>query len=327
MNKYYTVGIVEDEVIERQALRMIIKENRPVLQVVFEAGDGNSALEMAKQYRPDILIVDIQIPERTGLELCQELRQEGYEGLIIISTSYSIFQYAYLAIKLNVVDYLLKPTGEAQILSVLDRCILILEKTEKRKEKEQRLEEHMIQTRYEADRGLLQWMMDGNKQVFPRLEEIGFPENGQWQACWIVQAWSMAEKMDTKYAKQLKTWGIEEIIPIPLHRVRRRKRGFNQSKLLAEQLAQKTGIPINRNVLYRIRNTKPLKEMDGKERRRNLQGAFGVSSAWKPCRNVLLIDDIYTTGSTIEQAAKLLRKAGAQNVYFNGKHWTRKMSI
>ena len=203
MNKYYTVGIVEDEVIERQALRMIIKENRPVLQVVFEAGDGNSAREMAKQYRPDILIVDIQIPERTGLELCQELRQEGYEGLIIISTSYSIFQYAYLAIKLNVVDYLLKPTGEAQILSVLDRCILILEKTEKRKEKEQRLEEHMIQTRYEADRGLLQWMMDGNKQVFPRLEEIGFPENGQWQACWIAQAWDMPEEMDTKEALEI----------------------------------------------------------------------------------------------------------------------------
>ena len=203
MNKYYTVGIVEDEVIERQALRMIIKENRPVLQVVFEAGDGNSALEMAKQYRPDILFVDIQIPERTGLELCQELRQEGYEGLIIISTSYSIFQYAYLAIKLNVVDYLLKPTGEAQILSVLDRCILILEKTEKRKEKEQRLEEHMIQTRYEADRGLLQWMMDGNKQVFPRLEEIGFPENGQWQACWIAQAWDMPEEMDTKEALEI----------------------------------------------------------------------------------------------------------------------------
>lgn len=125
-----------------------------------------------------------------------------------------------------------------------------------------------------------------------------------------------AEKMDTKYAKQLETWEIEEIIPIPLHRVRRRKRGFNQSELLAEQLAQKTGIPINRNVLYRIRNTKPLKEMDGKERRRNLQGAFGVSSDWNPCRNVLLIDDIYTTGSTIERAAKLLRKAGVQNVYF-----------
>lgn len=198
MNRYYTVGIVEDEVIERQALRMIMEEKRPVLQVVFEAEDGNSALKMARQHQPDILIVDIQIPGCTGLELCQELRQEGYSGLIIISTSYSLFRYAYLAIKLNVLDYLLKPTGETQILSVLDRCILILEKNEQQKEKEQRLEEHMIRTRYEADRRLLQQMMDGNEQVFPRLKEMGFPENGQWQACWIVQAWSMAEKMDTK---------------------------------------------------------------------------------------------------------------------------------
>lgn len=48
MNRYYTVGIVEDEVIERQALRMIMEEKRPVLQVVFEAEDGNSALKMAR---------------------------------------------------------------------------------------------------------------------------------------------------------------------------------------------------------------------------------------------------------------------------------------
>lgn len=54
MNRYYTVGIVEDEVIERQALRMIMEEKRPVLQVVFEAEDGNSALKMARQYQPDI---------------------------------------------------------------------------------------------------------------------------------------------------------------------------------------------------------------------------------------------------------------------------------
>ena len=198
MSKYYTVGIVEDELIERQALRMIMEEKRPVLQIAFEAGDGNSALEMAKQYRPDILIVDIQIPECTGLELCQKLREEGYAGLIIISTSYSVFQYAYLAIKLNVVDYLLKPTGETQILSVLDRCISMLEKNEKQKETEQRLEEHMTQTKYEADRRLLQRMLDGNEQVFPQLREIGFPENGQWQACWIAQAWNMPEGMETK---------------------------------------------------------------------------------------------------------------------------------
>ena len=48
----------------------------------------------------------------------------------------------------------------------------------------------------------------------------------------------------------------------------------------------------------------------------NLQGAFAVSGAWKPAVNVLLIDDIYTTGATVEQAAKILKKAGVQNVYF-----------
>ena len=78
MNKYYTVGIVEDEVIERQALQLILIQNRPILQIVFEAEDGNSALELVHRYTPDILIVDIQIPERSGLELCQELLPAGY---------------------------------------------------------------------------------------------------------------------------------------------------------------------------------------------------------------------------------------------------------
>ena len=65
MNKYYTVGIVEDEVIERQALQLILIQNRPILQIVFEAEDGNSALELVHRYTPDILIVDIHIPERS----------------------------------------------------------------------------------------------------------------------------------------------------------------------------------------------------------------------------------------------------------------------
>ena len=54
MKKQYTVGIIEDEVIERQALRLILSQNRPVLQVVFEAEDGNSALELVRRHNPDI---------------------------------------------------------------------------------------------------------------------------------------------------------------------------------------------------------------------------------------------------------------------------------
>ena len=95
-----------------------------------------------------------------------------------------------------------------------------------------------------------------------------------------------------------------------------RKRGYNQAELLAKQLSECMGIPMEKDVLYRIKKTQPLKEMDGEQRHRNLQGAFAVSKAWNPCQNVLLIDDIYTTGSTIERAAGILKKAGVENVYF-----------
>lgn len=110
--------------------------------------------------------------------------------------------------------------------------------------------------------------------------------------------------------------GIQAIIPIPLHRSKMRKRGYNQAELLAKQLSECMGIPIEKDVLYRIKKTRPLKEMNGEQRHRNLKGAFAVSKSWNPRQNILLIDDIYTTGSTIERAAGILKKAGVKNVYF-----------
>lgn len=119
-----------------------------------------------------------------------------------------------------------------------------------------------------------------------------------------------------EFEQQLISWEIQILLPIPLHRSRRRKRGYNQAELLAAQLSEKLGIPMRKDVLFRIKKTRPLKQMDGEERRKNLQGAFAVSRDWKPCQNVLLIDDIYTTGSTMERAAAILKKAGVENVYF-----------
>ncbi|WP_370742147.1 ComF family protein [[Ruminococcus] lactaris] len=68
--------------------------------------------------------------------------------------------------------------------------------------------------------------------------------------------------------------------------------------------------------LLRIRNTRPLKLFDGKERMEVLQGAFAVRSSSDFPENILLIDDIYTSGSTMEHAAGILKRAGVQNVYF-----------
>lgn len=97
---------------------------------------------------------------------------------------------------------------------------------------------------------------------------------------------------------------------------RKRKRGYNQAEILARELGKRTGIAVCTDRLLRIRNTRPLKLFDRKERMEVLQGAFAVRSSSDFPENILLIDDIYTSGSTMEHAAGILKRAGVQNVYF-----------
>lgn len=87
------------------------------------------------------------------------------------------------------------------------------------------------------------------------------------------------------------------------------------------------GNSYGKDVLYRIKKTRPLKEMNGEQRHRNLKGAFAVSKSWNPRQNILLIDDIYTTGSTIECAAGILKKQVLKMSTFDSKHWTRHLNI
>ncbi len=125
-----------------------------------------------------------------------------------------------------------------------------------------------------------------------------------------------AREMARQYGSWICGHGIEEIIPVPLHSSRLRARGFNQACLLAEYLSRELQIPVGKHVVYRIRKTRPQKQLDDQEREKNLKQAFGVSRQWKASRNVLVVDDIYTTGATIHRIAKVLKKAGVQKVYF-----------
>lgn len=105
------------------------------------------------------------------------------------------------------------------------------------------------------------------------------------------------------------------LVPVPLHPARLRKRGFNQSFLLAGELSKLLGVP-TRNLLRRTRNTPPQVGLKGKARLKNVSGAFAVSVSqgnWQHAR-ILLIDDVFTTGSTLDEAAKTLRQAGASAV-------------
>lgn len=125
-----------------------------------------------------------------------------------------------------------------------------------------------------------------------------------------------AREMAREYGQWIRDRGIEEILPVPLHPSRRRKRGYNQAELLAKEISKELQIPIRKNVVFRVRRTKPQKQLDDREREENLQRAFGISRQWKAPANVLVVDDIYTTGSTVHRISKLLLKAGAEKVYF-----------
>ncbi len=125
-----------------------------------------------------------------------------------------------------------------------------------------------------------------------------------------------AEEILHRCAKRMLLWNAEVLIPIPLHPSRRRKRGFNQAELLAKALSARSGIPVDATLLLRTKKTHAQKELNDQERLANLKDAFSVRKREIPYHNLILVDDIYTTGSTIDAAARLLKEHGAQKVCF-----------
>lgn len=105
------------------------------------------------------------------------------------------------------------------------------------------------------------------------------------------------------------------IAPVPLHKRRERKRGFNQSELLARSLAQELEVPFG-NALQRTRATPPQVGLNLKERQSNVRGAFTITPGFTspPNAHVLLVDDVFTTGATLRECATVLKKAGAKSV-------------
>jgi ComF family protein len=106
------------------------------------------------------------------------------------------------------------------------------------------------------------------------------------------------------------------IVPVPLHCKRLRERGFNQSQLLGRVLGKQWSVPLSVNNLRRVRWTEPQVGLPAPERERNVRSAFAVSDpAHFKEKRLLLIDDVYTTGSTVEECARTLKRAGAAEVW------------
>lgn len=109
---------------------------------------------------------------------------------------------------------------------------------------------------------------------------------------------------------------IDAIVAVPLHPTRLRKREFNQSLLLALSLGKRWNLPVLTNVLLRTKLTPPQTSLSRRARLTNLRKCFAVKNpAAIEGKNILIVDDVVTTGTTVNECAKTLRKAGAQSVH------------
>lgn len=142
----------------------------------------------------------------------------------------------------------------------------------------------------------------GSRELVHRFKYSGSFHLGRTLARMAIDALEadprLAEEMD---------WVL---IPVPLHRKRRRQRGFNQANEIATQLSKQTGL-VRKEALRRIRATKTQTKLSRWERKQNLRGAIELKPRYRECLDsqpVLLIDDVFTTGSTIEECARVIRR-------------------
>ena len=125
-----------------------------------------------------------------------------------------------------------------------------------------------------------------------------------------------AREMLKKHGQFLKSIHPDAFIPVPIHPSKMRKRGYNQAELISRQLTAYTNIPTNTTLVKRVKNTIPLKNLGLKERQKNLNRAFKIGSDDVKLKTIVIIDDIYTTGSTIDEISKVISEKFPCEIYF-----------
>lgn len=108
---------------------------------------------------------------------------------------------------------------------------------------------------------------------------------------------------------------IRALVPIPLHRHRLMERGYNQTELLCTAFSRKISIPVKKNLLIKRKKTDAQAGLDRSKRLVNIKGAFSCPGRFPKGARLLLVDDVCTTGSTLNECAQVLKKAGATHVY------------
>ena len=124
-----------------------------------------------------------------------------------------------------------------------------------------------------------------------------------------------AEELYQHLGRDIQTMKAEAIIPVPLHKSRLRERGYNQAAVLARALSERCGVPVQEHLVIRQKKTTPQKQLNYAERQNNLKKAFKICANDVKLNTVIIIDDIYTTGSTVDALAEALLDKGVKHVF------------
>jgi ComF family protein len=131
----------------------------------------------------------------------------------------------------------------------------------------------------------------------------------------VEMAKALGSFMDEFARRELREWEIDAVVPVPLHRAKRRVRGFNQALLLAREIGRHMDVDVRGGVLRRVRRGESQSTLKRAERMKNIRGVFSLVNrdAVRGLR-LLLVDDVFTTGATAEECVKVLLEGGAKRV-------------
>ena len=135
----YKIMIVEDEKIERDHLVRVIESLKLPLQAVLTATNGEEGITIFNRYHPDIIIADINMPIMDGLTMIELVKRQSPDTVCFILSSYNYFTYAQKALRLGVIDFILKPSDRKAINDCLIKALEQLKLRENRKEQEKKL--------------------------------------------------------------------------------------------------------------------------------------------------------------------------------------------
>ena len=155
------------------------------------------------------------------------------------------------------------------------------------------------------DRGRALYEYDSMKEAIYRFKYRGRKEYADF----------FGKELAEKLGEEIKGFKADAIVPVPLHKEREKKRGYNQAALVARSLGKELHIPVNENLIYRKKATLAQKNLKGKERQNNLKNAFKIGQNDVKLKTIIVVDDIYTTGATMDEVSMCLKSAGIQKVY------------